>query len=189
MSTALKIAIGAAVVVAAIAVWIFNRLISLRVRANNAWSDIDVQLKRRADLIPPLVATVRGYAAHESSTLEGAIAARSGAQHAQSVAERSDRETTVSREIHRLVALAEAYPNLKADQVFLSLHHQLVEVEDALQSARRYYNAVVRDYNTLTQQFPHSIIAMLFGFKPREFFEIEDSQIAAPVVDLGATRT
>jgi LemA protein len=181
----LKIVIGVTALTAVFAMWIFNRLIALRVRSNNAWSDLDVQLKRRADLVPPLFATVRGYAAHESSTLQSAIEARTKAQAAHDLQERAQRETIVSHELHRLVALAEAYPNLKADQMFLSLHAQLVEVVDHLQSARRYYNAVVRDYNTLTQLFPHSIIAALFRFKPREFFEIEEAQIAPPVVNLG----
>ena len=180
----LKILIGVAAAAGLYAVWVFNRLIALRTRAANAWSDIDVQLKRRTDLIPPLVATVKGYATHESSALQGAIEARTRAQLAASVADRSQSETVVSSEIRRLVALAEAYPNLKADEVFLSLHHKLVEVEDHLQSARRYYNAVVRDYNTLAAQFPHSMVATLFRLQPREFFEIEDSNIAAPSVNL-----
>lgn len=184
MLTAVAVGLVAAIAV----VWVFNRLISLGVRASNAWSDIDVQLKRRADLIPPLVETVRGYAAHESRTLEAAVQARSGAQRARGVAERSRRESDVSHEVHQLIALAEAYPDLKADQVFLSLHRQLVEIEDHLQSARRYYNAVVRDYNTLIHQFPHVIIAAAFRFKPREFFEIDEAHIAPPVVDVGASR-
>jgi LemA protein len=179
-----KIAIGLAVVLALYIIWIFNRLISLKIRAANAWSDIDVQLKRRADLVPPLVETVRGYAKHESSTLQEVVQARTQTQASEDVAQRAASETQMSRQIGKLIALAEAYPDLKADKMFLSLHHQLVEVEDHLQSARRYYNAVVRDFNTLMQQFPHSAVAGVLGFKPRSFFEIEAAQASAPAVDL-----
>jgi LemA protein len=177
------ILIAVGVLAALYAVWIFNRLISLNVRAANAWSDIDVQLKRRADLVPSLVQTVRGYAAHEMSTLQGVVQMRAG-NNQVGVAQRAQQETQVAREIHRLIAVAEAYPNLKADQMFLSLHRQLVEVEDHLQSTRRYYNAVVRDFNTLLHQFPHSIIAAVLRFRPREFFDATDADAAVPLIDL-----
>jgi LemA protein len=177
------IALAAALVL--YVVWIFNRLIALRVRAGNAWSDIDVQLKRRWDLLPPLVETVRGYATHESRTLEETVAARSRAQQAERPAARAGAEAQVSRQVVQLFALAEAYPDLKASEMFRSLHDQLVEVEDHLQSARRYYNAVVRDYNTLLTQFPHRLAAAAFRFQPREFFELESAaEAAAPIVKL-----
>lgn len=177
------IILGVALLLAAI--WLFNRMISLKVRAAGAWSDIDVQLKRRADLVPPLVATVRGYAAHERGTLERVVASRSQAGAAATPSERGVAESEMGRNITRIIALAEAYPNLKADAMFRSLHANLVEVEDHIQSARRYYNAVVRDYNTMLRQFPQSIVAAIGGMRPREFFELDDAaQAAAPVVNV-----
>ena len=165
--------------------WMFNRLVSLRVRARNAWADIDVQLKRRWDLVPALVSTVQGYAAHESRALQEVVAARSRAEQAQTTAERAAREAQVSRAFGDLLMLVEGYPDLKADQMFRSLHEQLVDIEDHLQSARRYYNAVVRDYNTMVETIPNSIIAWIFRFKPRAFFQLDDpAESAAPAVDL-----
>ncbi len=179
------IAIVISCVVLAAAVWVFNRLIALKVRAANAWADIDVQLKRRSDLVPPLVETVRGYATHERTTLEETIAARSTAQQARSIDERSKAESSVGRHLATIIALQEAYPNLKADEMFRSLHGNLVEVEDHIQSARRYYNAVVRDYNTMLRQFPYLLIAAVAAMKPREFFELDDArQAAVPSVSL-----
>ncbi len=164
-------------------IWVFNRLVVLGVRADNAWSDIDVQLKRRWDLVPRLVEIVRGYAAHESRTLEDVVRARSEAQRPESPAARGAAESALQARSHRLIALAEAYPDLKADESFRSLHERLVEVEDALQAARRYYNAVVRDLNTLIAQFPSAMVASVFRRKPREFFELEDErESAAPEV-------
>jgi LemA protein len=184
------IAIVISCVVFAGVVWVFNRLIALKVRASNAWADIDVQLKRRADLVPPLVETVRGYAAHERATLEETIAARSSAQQARSINERSKAESVVGRQLATIIALQEAYPNLKADEMFRSLHRNLVEVEDHIQSARRYYNAVVRDFNTMMRQFPSLLIAAATGMKPREFFELDDArQAAAPSVSLPESRS
>lgn len=173
------IAIVISCVVLVSVIWVFNRLIALKVRASNAWADIDVQLKRRADLVPPLVETVRGYAAHERTTLEETIAARSSAQQARSIDERSKAESSVGRHLATIIALQEAYPNLKADEMFRSLHRNLVEVEDHIQSARRYYNAVVRDFNTMQRQFPFLIVAAVTGTKPREFFELDDAREAA----------
>jgi LemA protein len=179
----IAIAIAGAVLIAA--VWIFNRMIGLKVRAAGAWSDIDVQLKRRSDLVPPLVETVRGYAKHEATTFEQAAAARSQAQAASTTGERGAAESQVGRHITQIIALAEAYPELKADSIFRSLHTNLVEVEDHIQSARRYYNAVVRDYNTMLRQFPQSLVAGVIGLKPREFFELDSAgEAAAPAVEL-----
>lgn len=181
------IAIIVAAVVIVLVIWVFNRLIGLKVRAAGAWSDIDVQLKRRADLVPQLVQTVRGYAAHESATLERTVQARGRATSSQSPAERGRIESEMGRQIHQIVALAEAYPNLKADELFRSLHANLVEAEDGIQSARRYYNAVVRDYNTMLRQFPQSLVAAIARLQPREFFELDDAaQAAAPIVKVEA---
>ncbi|MEE8171283.1 MAG: LemA family protein [Phycisphaerae bacterium] len=177
------IPVGAA---ALYAVVVFNRLVSLRSRANNAWSDIDVQLKRRWDLIPRLVETVRGYAAHESQTLERTMQARNAAARAQTPGAHGAAESHLSGCSFQILALAEAYPDLKADELFRSLHDDLVDVEDHLQSARRYYNAVVRDLNTAIQRFPAVFIARPFRFRPYEFFELESSaEAAAPRVRLG----
>ena len=172
----------AAVIV--LAVWVFNRLVALRTRAENAWSDIDVQLKRRWDLLPRLVETVRGYAGHEARTLEQVTEARARAQAAGSVAERDRAETDLATGTVRLVALAEQYPALRADELFRSLHDQLVDVEGALQSARRYYNAVVRDMNTLIRVFPANLVARPFRFAPRDFFQLEPGEAGLPSVNL-----
>lgn len=155
---------------------VFNRLVSLGKRADGAWSDIDVQLKRRWDLVPALVETVKGYARHESDTLTAAIEARNQAREAANLPDRADRERGVSHSIGRLFALAEAYPELKANQGFQQLHTSLVDVENHLQSARRYYNAVVRDYNTLVESFPPNVVANLTGFDARPFFQLENEQ-------------
>jgi LemA protein len=168
------------------AAWVFNRLVSLRARARGAWSDIDVQLKRRWDLVPSLVETVRGYAAHESQALEAVTGQRAEASRAEALPERARAETELSGGLARVTLLAEAYPDLKADGLYASLHEKLVEVEDHLQSARRYYNAVTRDLNTRIDQFPSSIVARLTGIRRRDYFEIEDAtHRSAPRVDLG----
>ena len=166
----------------------FNKLVSLRNRASGAWSDIDVQLKRRHDLVGNLVETVKGYAAHERNTLESVTLARSRAESARNEARPADSgqaERALTGEVGRLFAVAEAYPDLKASQRFLDLQRALVEIEDALQNARRYYNAVVRDFNTRIQSIPDSLIARPLGFREREFFELEDSsEAAAPRVEM-----
>src|SRR5262249_41545609 len=141
--------------------------------------------KRRWDLVPQLVETVRGYAAHEAGTLEATVAARGRAQSASDVAQRGTAEADLSHNVGRLIALAEAYPDLKADELFRSLQHSLVDVEDHLQSARRYYNAVVRDLNTAIAQFPASVIAGITGFAPRQFFQLDSqSEAAVPQIRL-----
>lgn len=166
-------------------VWVFNRLIALRNRAENAWSDIDVQLKRRWDLIPNLVNAVRGYAAHERQTFEKTTEARTRAQQAGASPQRAVAENELSHQTAHLLALAEAYPDLKADDLFRSLSRSLIEVENDIQSARRYYNAVVRDYNTAIRQFPTVMLAGPLGFRAREFFELDSAtEAAAPRVDL-----
>lgn len=161
----------------------FNRLVGLSVRAENAWSDIDVQLRKRWDLVPRLVETVGGYARHERETLEEVTAARSGAEAAEGAEARAAAESGLNRGFARVFALAEDYPELRADGLFRSLHDQLIDVEDDLESARRYYNAVVRDLNTLVAQFPSSLVAGLTGKRSREFFQITDlASAGVPVV-------
>jgi len=166
----------AILVVAGIAVvGIYNGLVQLRVRADNSWSDIDVQLKRRHDLVPNLVETVKGYATHERGTFENVARSRSAAMSATSAADRAQAEGQLTQALRGLLAVAEAYPDLKANTQFQSLQQSLAELEDALQNSRRYYNAVVRDLNTRIQSFPSNIVAGMFQFHPRQFFEIADA--------------
>jgi len=163
----------------------YNRLVGLSKRADGAWSDIDVQLKRRWDLVPTLVETVKGYAEHESETLRRVVEARSRAEGAETIAERGISEHGLSDAVRRLFAVAEAYPDLKAGRNFADLHKALVDIENHVQYARRYYNAVVRDYNTLTQAFPSSLIAGAAGFAERNYFQIDQAERETPRVDLG----
>ncbi|NNF06639.1 MAG: LemA family protein [Candidatus Eisenbacteria bacterium] len=169
-------------------VFVFNRLVSLRNRAAGSWSDIDVQLKRRHDLVDNLVETVRGYVSHERETLERVVQMRSraGAARETDSPEGSGKaETELGGGVGQLFALAEGYPDLKASERFADLHRGLVELEDDLQNARRYYNAVVRDFNTRIQSFPDLIVANLFRFTEREFFSLSDpSEALAPKVEL-----
>lgn len=155
------------------AIWVFNRLVRARNQVHVAWSDVDVQLQRRHDLVPLLVETVRGYAHHESDLLERVTAERSQARHAQRIADRGDKETALSADLGRLIALREAYPELKASGNFRQLSAQLVTVEDALQHARRFYNGSVRQYNTDIQRFPDMLIARVTGFHDADFFAAE----------------
>jgi LemA protein len=161
----------ALVLVIIILIGMYNTLVRLKVQVDNAWADIDVQLKRRYDLIPNLVETVKGYAAHEKGTLEAVIQARNQAMTATGPAEKAAAENQLSGTLKSLFALAEAYPQLRAIESFTSLQNSLTQIEDSVQNARRYYNAVVRDLNTRIQQFPTNIFANMLGFKPREFFE------------------
>lgn len=166
------------------AAWTFNRLVRLRNQVSEAWAGIDVQLQRRYDLVPNLVATVTGYAKHESSALERVTRLRG--QPDMEREQRAGEESGLSRSIGRLFALAEAYPDLKASEGFRQLHESLVEIEEHLQFARRYYNGSVRDNNNLVEGFPSMLVAALFGFRTASFFEIElATQRAAPSVDLG----
>ena len=159
-----------AVVIAVVA--IYNALVRLRVQCDNAWADIDVQLKRRYDLIPNLVETVKGYAGHERKTLEDLVNARNRAMAAQGPAAKGEAEGMLTQALKSLFALAEAYPQLRAVESFIQLQGSLNQIEDAVQNARRYYNAVVRDLNTRIAQFPSNLIAGFFAFRPREFFEL-----------------
>jgi LemA protein len=176
------------VVVAVIffAVVTYNRFVGLRQRSQAAWSDIDVQLKRRTDLVPNLVETVKGYAAHERTTLDQVIRAR-GAAVAASPESRAQAENQLSGALRQLFALAEAYPQLKANTNFKALQQSLDGIEDAVQDSRRYYNAVVRDLNTAIASFPANLIASFFSFLPRDYFELdrpEDRQV--PRVSFGS---
>ncbi len=164
----------------------YNSLVRLRVQADNAWADIDVQLKRRHDLIPNVVETVKGYAAHEKGTLDAVISARNRAMTAEGPAAKGEAEGMLSGALRQLFALAEAYPQLRAVESFTQLQGTLAQIEDTIQNARRYYNAVVRDLNTKIAQFPSNIIAGMFNFKPREFFEItEPAEREVPKVSFG----
>lgn len=170
--------------IAVAVIGIYNSLVRLNVQAGNAWADIDVQLKRRTDLVPNVVETVKGYASHERQTLEAVIDARNRAVSAQSAgpAERGQAEGALTTALRGLFALAEAYPQLRAAENFAQLQNTLAQIEDAVQNARRYYNAVVRDLNTRVQQFPSNIVAGMFGFGNREFFEIADAEREVPKV-------
>lgn len=164
-------------------VGIFNKLIVLRNRTDEAFSDIDVQLKRRHDLIPNLIETVKGYAAHERGVFEEVTKARSQAMQATTVQEKAQSENMLTGALKSLFAVAENYPDLKASANFMELQNQLTDTEDKIQAARRFYNANVRDFNIQQQTFPANTIAGMFGFKPKEFFEVEgEAERKAPEV-------
>jgi LemA protein len=151
----------------------YNSLIQLRVRTESSWSDIDVQLKRRHDLIPNLVETVKGYAAHEKGTFENIAKWRSAAMSATTPEDRGQAENQLTGALRQLFAVAENYPQLRASEEFLSLQGSLQEVESTIQNARRYYNAVVRDYDTKLQTFPTNLLAGMMGFQPKQFFQVD----------------
>jgi len=157
-------------------IYYYNKFISLRNQADESFSGIDVQLKRRYDLIPNLVETVKGYASHEKTTLENVTKARNMAMNAEGVKEKAKAENMLSETLKSIFALSENYPDLKANENFLNLQNTLSEIEENIQMARRYYNAVVRDYNILCEAFPSVIIANAFSFKKRDFFEIEAAE-------------
>lgn len=159
------------VVIVVVLIGMYNSLVQLRVRCDSAWSDIDVQLKRRHDLIPNLVETVKGYAAHEKGTFENIAKFRSQAMQATTPGEKAAAENQLTGALKTLFAVAENYPELKASEQFTQLQGSLSETEDSIQNSRRYYNAVVRDLNTKIQSFPTNILAGMFGFTQRQFFE------------------
>ena len=168
-------------------IYVFNTLVSLSNRADAAWADIDVQLKRRYDLVPNLVETVKGYAAHETGTFQKVAAARAAGLDAFTPGEKSQTEPTLAAGVRQLFAVAEAYPELKANEEFLRLQNSLADIEDYLQSARRYYNAVVRDLNITAQMFPNNWVAPLFAVRPREYFQLDSPDQAKPAeVSFGA---
>jgi LemA protein len=173
-------------VAAAWAIVTFNRLTHLRQLSGNAWADIDVQLKRRHDLIPSVVTVVKGHAGYERATLEALVAARNRALEAPGPTARFREEDPVATGLRQIFAVAEAYPDLQAAASFAALQRTLSEVEDHLQNARRYYNAVVRDLNIAIAQFPAILVARLLRFQPREFFGLDDeSERAVPQVETG----
>jgi LemA protein len=165
---------------------VYNGLVRLREQVDSAWADIDVQLKRRHDLVPNLVETVKAYALHEKDTLETVVRARSAALSADGPAERGEAENRLAGALRSLFALSESYPDLRANESFLGLQDSLSDLEDHLQRARRYYNAVVRDYNTRVRQVPTNLVAGAFGFRAREFFQAERGARAVPEVRLAS---
>jgi LemA protein len=177
------IVVAILVSIALYAIFVFNRLVRLRNVAREGWSGIDVQLKRRSDLVPNLVETVQAYAAHERGVLEEVTVRRQSSLAAGDVAGRASAEQALQGALGKLFAVAEAYPDLKADKNFLALQQQLAEIEDQLQMARRYYNGTARNLNIGIQSFPANLMAGLLGFREQPFFELEDrAQAAAPSV-------
>lgn len=171
MTTLIILIIVTILIVAGI--FIYNRLVRLRYTVESSWSDIDVQLKKRYDLVPNLVEAVKGYASHEKTVFEKVTQARGMAMQANTPAETARAETMLRDTLKSLFALAEAYPELKANANFLQLQAQLQDLENNIENARRYYNAVARDYNTLIKAFPSNLIAGSFHFQPAEFFQLE----------------
>jgi LemA protein len=179
----LAILVGLGVLV----VSLYNRFVRLKNGAESAWSDIDVQLKRRWELIPNLVETVKGYASHEKATFEEVTRARAGAMQAAAPADKAQAETALTGSLRSLFAVAEQYPELRANQNFLSLQQELSTLEDAIQNARRYYNAVVRDLNTAVETFPGNLVAGMFGVGKRDYFELgNEAERSAPHVSFGS---
>lgn len=175
----LFIGLGVAALIVIVLVFIYNSLVRSKVRVDEAWSDISVQLKRRYDLIPNLVNTVKGYATHEREVFQNVTEARSNAMNAQGVQEQAKAENVFQDALKSLFAVSEDYPDLKANENFKELQDELVDTEDKIQAARRFYNGAVRDLNIKIRTFPTLIFAGMLGFKEREFFEVEDAQVAA----------
>jgi len=174
--------VGIVVVIALAVIALYNRLVVLRNRVDNAWAQIDVQLKRRYDLIPNIVETVKGYASHEKGTFEAVIEARSAAMSAQGVAAQGEAENMLTGTLKSLFALAEAYPDLKANQNFMQLQEELTNTEGKIAYSRQFYNDSVMSFNTAIQTFPANLLAGMFGFSAREYFEIEAAAVEAPQV-------
>lgn len=178
--TALYVIGGLIILVGLYLIATYNKLVGLRVRKNEAWSDIDVQMKRRYDLIPNLVETVKGYASHEKETLENVIKARTAAvSNTGSPADQAQSENMLTGALRQLLAVSEAYPELKADKNFSELSDRLHEVEDHIQKARRFYNGNVRELNVAVQEFPSNIVAGMFGFDRADFFELDEAEAEA----------
>ena len=181
MNTTLWIILAMAAIIVFWLIAVYNGLIKFRNRTDEAWSDIDVQLKRRYDLIPNLIETVKGYAAHEKSVLEEVTQARTMAMGAQNPEARDKAENALSGALKSLFAVAENYPNLKANENFLELQRELSDTENKIQAARRFYNGNVRDFNTKIQSFPTNLLARMFGFKKYDFFGLEEEAAKEPV--------
>jgi len=176
MSTTGWIVLGVIVVIVLWAITVYNGLVAMRQRVGQAFADIDVQLKQRHDLIPNLVETVKGYAAHERGTLEAVTQARNTAMAAQGPAQQAAAENMLSGALRQLFALSEAYPDLKANANFQQLQAELTDIENKLAAARRFFNNAVQEYNTGIQQFPAALFAGMLGFGPREFFEVGEER-------------
>src|SRR5215475_1858327 len=172
MSTTGWIVLGVIVVIVLWVISVYNRLVTLRQRVGQAFADVDVQLKQRHDLVPNLVETVKGYAAHERGTLEAVIQARNAAMAAQGPAQQAAAENMLTGALRQLFALSEAYPQLKANANFQQLQSDLSDIENKLAASRRFFNNAVQEYNTGIQQFPASLFAGMFGFAPKEFFDV-----------------
>ena len=177
------ILVGVVVLLIIVAVVLYNSLASTKVRVEEAWSDITVQLKRRLDLIPNLINTVKGYATHEKAVFEKVTEARANALNAQGVKETAQTENQFEGALKSLFAVSEAYPDLKANQNFQQLQAELTDTEDKIMASRRFYNSAARELNIKINTFPSNLIAGMFGFKPREFYETEDHAIAEKPVE------
>lgn len=177
--TTLYIVLGILAVIVIAVVLTYNGFVSLRNRAKEAWADIDVQMKRRYDLIPNLIETVKGYAAHEKGTFEKVTEARTAAMGAQTVEQHAEAENMLTGALKSLFAVSEAYPDLKANTNFLELQRELADTENKIMASRRFYNATVQTLNTAVEQFPGNIIASPFGFTQMELFELSDAESAA----------
>ena len=178
MNTGL-ILLGVVAVIGVWAIWAYNRFVALTNRCEEGWSDIEVQMKRRYDLIPNLVETVKGYAKHEAGTLQSVTDARTKAMGAQSVADHAAAENMLTSALKSLFAVSESYPDLKANTNFVELQRELSDTENKIQAARRFYNGVVMELQNALEQFPTNLIGNMFGFKTREFFELADGEQAA----------
>lgn len=189
MSTVITIVVIVAILLILVlwGVGLYNSLVDLRNKVDNGWAQIDVQLKQRADLIPNLVETVKGYAAHESSTFEAVTQARAAAAAASTVEERAAAENAVSKALVNVLATAEAYPELKANQNFIDLQNQLSALEQKIAYARQFYNDVVLKYNTKVQSVPSNIVAGMFHFEEREYFEVGEQDRVVPTVSFAQT--
>ena len=174
----LAVLVGIVAVFALIAIGIYNRMVALRQTTNQAWSDVDVQLKQRHDLVPNLVETVKGYAGHEKSTLDAVVRARNAAVSAQGPEQASVAEGQLNGALRQLFALTEAYPDLKANTGFLQLQAELSNLETKIAAARRFFNNAVAEFNTAIEQFPAVLLAGMFGFKARSFFELKEEERA-----------
>jgi LemA protein len=179
MDLLLWVILGLVVIAGLWALFTYNRFVTLVNRTKEAWADIEVQMKRRYDLIPNLVETVKGYMTHERQTLDSVTQARSQAVNAQGTKEQAEAENMLTGTLRTLFAVAENYPDLKANANFLELQRELTDTEDKIQAARRFYNTNVRDLNTMLEQAPSNIIGNMFNFEPREFFELAEDQEAA----------
>jgi LemA protein len=179
MSVTWWIILGVIVVIALFLIVIYNRLVSLRQTVNQSWSDITVQLKQRHDLVPNLVETVKGYAAHERGTLDAVVKARNAAVSAAGPEAQAQAENMLTGALRQLFALAEAYPNLKANENFLRLQSDLADIENKIAAARRFFNNAVQEYNASTQQFPAVLLAGPLGFTERTFFDVDEGERAA----------